>query len=258
MGIPHQHRIKLLAARPELRDPRRLGRPLALEHQHAKNAIPTLMHGKRVVFGEKITEVNEHRIPKAFYPNVVNHFLYSRALDMNILCRLSTYALREIDARGGLDEYMLTISDKYVEDPVAQMYRRKIKEAYEKKKQEIRDEQKTLLGRYGEDYLSLAAYDPFADTGEESDLKVQGYIHIRIQQRNGRKTLTTVQGLPSDLDQKRILKAFKKEFACNGTIVQDEELGEVIQLQGDHRLKIQQFLVQNEIVSKDKVKIHGF
>jgi hypothetical protein len=33
---------------------------------------------------------------------------------------------------------------------------------------------------------------------------------IRIQQRNGRKTLTTVQGLPNDLDFQRILKAFKK------------------------------------------------
>lgn len=33
---------------------------------------------------------------------------------------------------------------------------------------------------------------------------------VRIQQRNGRKTLTTVQGLPAVLDQKRILKAFKK------------------------------------------------
>lgn len=33
---------------------------------------------------------------------------------------------------------------------------------------------------------------------------------IRIQQRNGRKTLTTVQGLPSEYDQKKLLKAFKK------------------------------------------------
>ncbi|KAI9204404.1 translation initiation factor SUI1 [Polychytrium aggregatum] len=105
---------------------------------------------------------------------------------------------------------------------------------------------------------SLAAYDPFADTGENSELSVEGYIHIRIQQRNGRKTLTTVQGLPAELDQKLVLKAFKKEFACNGTVVQDEDLGEVIQLQGDHRVKVQQFLVAQGIVTKDKVKIHGF
>ena len=42
---------------------------------------------------------------------------------------------------------------------------------------------------------------------------------------------------------KKILKAFKKEFACNGTIVDDEELGQVIQLQGDQRFKIQEFLI---------------
>ena len=70
-----------------------------------------------------------------------------------------------------------------------------------------------------ENIQNLAAYDPFADTGESQDLKVEGYIRkfysfkeldIRIQQRNGRKTLTTVQGLPDDLDPKKILKAFKK------------------------------------------------
>jgi translation initiation factor 1 len=62
----------------------------------------------------------------------------------------------------------------------------------------------------------------------------------------------------NDLDQKRILKAFKKEFACNGHVVQDDDSGEVIQLQGDHRAKILGFLVENEITSRDKVKVHGF
>jgi len=43
--------------------------------------------------------------------------------------------------------------------------------------------------------------DPFADEGDPlGDSKdvgsQQNYIHIRIQQRNGRKTLTTLQGLP--------------------------------------------------------------
>ncbi|KAF0396051.1 translation factor sui1 [Gigaspora rosea] len=103
---------------------------------------------------------------------------------------------------------------------------------------------------------NLQVYDPFADTGED-DAGPQGYIHIRIQQRNGRKTLTTVQGLPSEYDQKKLLKAFKKEFACNGTLVQDEELGQVIQLQGDQRIKVQNFLAE-EGIEKKLIKIHGF
>ena len=87
-------------------------------------------------------------------------------------------------------------------------------------------------------------------------------------ERNGRKTLTTVQGLPKKFDQKKILKVIKKKFgkpdyqtkcmtifiykltgsykACNGTIVNDTEMGEVIQLQGDQRKDVQEFLVDKK------------
>ncbi|KAJ3064660.1 Eukaryotic translation initiation factor eIF-1 [Podochytrium sp. JEL0797] len=106
---------------------------------------------------------------------------------------------------------------------------------------------------------SLIAKDPFADIGDEtSPLEVQGYIHIRIQQRNGRKTLTTVQGIPQEIDPKKVLKAFKQQFACNGNIVEDEELGECIQLQGDQRTKVLSFLCEQDISTKDKIKVHGF
>ncbi|KAJ3302484.1 Eukaryotic translation initiation factor eIF-1 [Kappamyces sp. JEL0829] len=83
-------------------------------------------------------------------------------------------------------------------------------------------------------------------------------LDIRIQQRNGRKTITTVQGLPAELDQQRILKAFKKEFACNGNLVDDDDNGTVIQLSGDQREKIKAFLTSEEIATKDKIKVHGF
>lgn len=33
-----------------------------------------------------------------------------------------------------------------------------------------------------------------------------------MTERNGRKTLTTVQGLPKKFDQKKILKVIKKKF----------------------------------------------
>ena len=67
-----------------------------------------------------------------------------------------------------------------------------------------------------------------------------------ITERNGRKTLTTVQGLPKKFDQKKILKVIKKKFACNGTIVNDSEMGEVIQLQGDQRKDVQEFLIDKK------------
>lgn len=89
-------------------------------------------------------------------------------------------------------------------------------------------------------------------------------------ERNGRKTLTTVQGLPKKFDQKKILKVIKKKFgmsrdlcirmsgsnanyilACNGTIVSDTEMGEVIQLQGDQRKDVQEFLTDKEGLELD-------
>ncbi|KAJ5738340.1 Eukaryotic translation initiation factor eIF-1 [Penicillium malachiteum] len=136
---------------------------------------------------------------------------------------------------------------------------------------------------------NLKTFDPFADVEEDSgrsNAKTENYIHIRIQQRNGRKTLTTVQGLPAKYDQKKILKRMKGLYglvetdcwtACNGNIVKDEEMGEVIQLQGDQRKDVHDFLTKRPptkaeaetMTEKDKakyglgikaatVKVHGF
>ncbi|CEG73703.1 Eukaryotic translation initiation factor eIF-1 [Rhizopus azygosporus] len=104
------------------------------------------------------------------------------------------------------------------------------------------------------------SFDPFADVDEDNKPAAQGAknIHLRVQQRNGRKTLTTLQGLPKEYDAKKILKSFKKEFACNGTIVEDPELGQILQLSGDQRLKIAEFLVSENIAKKTDIKVHGF
>lgn len=70
--------------------------------------------------------------------------------------------------------------------------------------------------------------DPFAEANaENSGAGSKEYVHIRVQQRNGRKSLTTVQGLKKEFSYNKILKDLKKEFCCNGTVVQDPELGQV-------------------------------
>lgn len=49
--------------------------------------------------------------------------------------------------------------------------------------------------------------------------------------------------------------------ACNGTVVHDEEMGDVIQLQGDQRNDVRSFLIdKNEGLGLDSntIKIHGF
>ena len=53
----------------------------------------------------------------------------------------------------------------------------------------------------------------------------------------------------------------QRTAACNGTIVNDTEMGEVIQLQGDQRKDVQEFLIDKkeglELDSKT-IKVHGF
>ena len=102
------------------------------------------------------------------------------------------------------------------------------------------------------------AFDPFAEAKESGAPGAKEYVHIRIQQRNGKKSLTTVQGLRKEYSYDKILKDLKKEFCCNGNVVQDKELGKVIQLQGDQRKNVSQFLVSAGLVKKDQIKIHGF
>ncbi|XP_035304568.1 eukaryotic translation initiation factor 1-like [Cricetulus griseus] len=100
---------------------------------------------------------------------------------------------------------------------------------------------------------NLHSLDPFADATKGDDLLPAGtddYIHIRIQQKNARKTLTTVQGIADDYDK-------KKKFACNGTVIEHPEYGEVIQLQGDQRKNICQFLREIGLAQDDQLKVHG-
>lgn len=86
-------------------------------------------------------------------------------------------------------------------------------------------------------------------------------IHIRVKQRNGRKCITTVEGLDSVFEEDtekiivKLAKVFRKKFNCSATVMKPEF---VIQLQGDHRDEIKKYLLDNKIVKKDKIKVHGY
>ncbi|XP_045153296.1 eukaryotic translation initiation factor 1-like [Echinops telfairi] len=108
---------------------------------------------------------------------------------------------------------------------------------------------------------NLHSSDSFADASKGDDLLPAGTedsIHLRVQQCNGRKTLTTVQGIADDYDKQKLVKAFKKTLACNGTVVEHAEYGEVIQLQGDQRKNIGQFLAEIGLAKEGQLKVHGF
>lgn len=105
---------------------------------------------------------------------------------------------------------------------------------------------------------NLISKDPFAEESSENGISQNELIHIRIQQRNGKKSLTTIQGLSTEYNLKKISKSFKKEFACNGCIINHPEFGEIIQLQGDQRDNIKEYLINSNMANDDLIKVHGF
>lgn len=126
-----------------------------------------------------------------------------------------------------------------------------------KEEEELEGEEQLMSGPGFGDLPS--SFDPLADAARAEDAAApKDVVHLRVQQRNGRKTLTTVQGINADFNYAKILRDLKRELCCNGIVVEDEELGKIIQLQGDHRKSVGAFLVKAGMARKENVKIHGF
>jgi len=100
-----------------------------------------------------------------------------------------------------------------------------------------------------------------AQTDLLTDAFQKGKIHVRFQ-KTGPRSITIIEGLDEDLDQKRIAKAMKKAFSCSSSIHKDEDGNDVIQLQGDQRESVKQWLLEMEILTEKEVKerlvVHGF
>ena len=82
-------------------------------------------------------------------------------------------------------------------------------------------------------------------------------VHIRVQQRNGRKSITIIHGLADDLDLKKIIHYLKKMYSTNGHVSSDPQHGTVIQLQGDQRKNVYQSFIDWKICEKEEMMVHG-
>ena len=82
-------------------------------------------------------------------------------------------------------------------------------------------------------------------------------IHIRIKQRTSRKYITTIENISSEYNYQKLLKAMKNKFHCNGSIEKYDDIT-AIQLFGDQRAFIKQFLINEGIAQEQDIIIHGF
>src|SRR3989344_8649298 len=102
-------------------------------------------------------------------------------------------------------------------------------------------------------------FDPSVDIKNSFDnttnKKDEAIIHIRIQQRNGKKSITIVENLDKytngELDLKKICKYFSKKYCCRSTIEKEKDqngnlINETITLSGDNREEIRKFLNESK------------
>ena len=79
-------------------------------------------------------------------------------------------------------------------------------------------------------------------------------IIISIQQRTAKKSLTKIEGL-EETDQKKVMKYLQKILQTSGHSDTEEKL---IVFQGDHRIKILNYLIKNNLAIIENIKIRGY
>lgn len=83
-------------------------------------------------------------------------------------------------------------------------------------------------------------------------------VHITIQQRTAKKYTTNVSGIPAKYDLPKILKYVKKFYTCGGSIIQDKDGNDVIQVAGDQRENIRKFFLECDVMDDHHIIMHGF
>lgn len=67
--------------------------------------------GKTVQYGNNVSHAN-NKTRRRFLPNLCNVTLISDSLEQSYRLRVSAYALRSVEHRGGLDAFLLKAADK--------------------------------------------------------------------------------------------------------------------------------------------------
>lgn len=105
------------------------------------------------------------------------------------------------------------------------------------------------------DFLNSAKCDHAFDEDETYEIQI---VHIWVRQRTGRKYITEVNGLAEDLNLKKIIKCWRHIFHVSVAKAINSKDEKIIRLQGDQRDGIFNFLLEEKIITKEYIKVHGF
>ena len=112
------------------------------------------------------------------------------------------------------------------------------------------------------DITNFSSKDANIDKESKELKELEQEIHIRVKKRNRRKCTTTIENLELINNDKKFLevlvKDFRIKFKCAGTVKKNEDNSRHILLFGDHRKNIKEYLIKNNMIGENKIKIHGF
>lgn len=91
-----------------------------------------LYGGAKIQYGNNVSFSNR-KTRRKWLPNVQRKELYSQALEAKVPVRLTTSVLREIDRRGGLDNYLLYTREDRVDSVFGSFLKKRIVTALEAK-----------------------------------------------------------------------------------------------------------------------------
>jgi translation initiation factor SUI1 len=82
-------------------------------------------------------------------------------------------------------------------------------------------------------------------------------ITIFVNQRNGKKCKTHVYGWGEEYDLNKICAYLKSQCKCGGAVVTNKDYGLTIELSGDNKKEVYDFLIGEEICVKEDITIRG-
>ena len=91
----------------------------------------------------------------------------------------------------------------------------------------------------------------------KTELFPEKQITISVNQRNGKKCKTNIYGWGEEYDLPQICSYFKKTYKCSGAVVENKDYGMVIELTGDNKKNVCDFLLNEGICSKENIITKG-
>lgn len=103
-----------------------------------------LFHGRHIGFGNTVSH-SEQRSRRTWKPNVQIKRYRSDLLEETVKLKVTTKAIKCIDKKGGLDNYLLFTRGKDLGEGVAMSLRLRVKNAKKEKVQALKAEAETVI-----------------------------------------------------------------------------------------------------------------